>query len=101
LLVRRLFASALAISLEISAINRGFLANPKRKWTPFASHQAIIASRVKPLSARSRMRTFGQRSRMWATMRATSSTAPSAASMLATRSLEANRYRPQNTYSGR
>src|SRR5215470_17786989 len=77
--VRRLLASALAISPEILAINRVFLANPKRKCTPFASHQAINSSRAKPLSARTRMRTLGQRSRMWATMRATSSKAPSAA----------------------
>src|SRR5262249_61421058 len=38
--VRRLFASALAISVQIFPINRLFLANPKRKCTLFASHQA-------------------------------------------------------------
>src|SRR4029434_5163592 len=57
LAVRRLIVTALAISLEIFAINRGFLANPKRKCTSFASHQAINSSRAKPLSARTRMRT--------------------------------------------
>src|SRR5262249_30603980 len=45
--VRRLLASALAISPEILAVNRVFLANPKRKCTPFASHQAINSSRAK------------------------------------------------------
>jgi len=44
-----------------------------------------------------RMRTFGQLRRICATMRATSSVAPAAASMLALRSLAANRWRPQNT----
>jgi hypothetical protein len=32
----------------------------------FASHQLISPSRAKPLSARSRMRTFGQRVRICA-----------------------------------
>jgi hypothetical protein len=46
------------------------------------------------LSARTRMRTSGQRRRMWATMRATSSTEPAAASIFARRSLAANRWAP-------
>jgi hypothetical protein len=48
-LPRRLFASALAISLEIFAINRGFFANSTRKCTSLASHHAISSSRAKPL----------------------------------------------------
>ncbi len=53
-----------------------------------SSHQAIRSSRAKPLSARSRIRTRGQRARICADdPRATSSTAPAAASMLARRSL--------------
>src|SRR6516165_2918683 len=51
-----------------------------------ASHQAMSSSRQKPLSARSRMCTFGHRLRIWAMMRATSFTAPSAASIFARRS---------------
>ena len=38
---------------------RLFLANPKRKFTPLASHQLISASRQKPLSARMRIFTKG------------------------------------------
>jgi hypothetical protein len=41
---------------------------PNRKSTPQFSHQAISASRAKPESARSKMRIFGQRWRMRATM---------------------------------
>src|SRR5215475_11738104 len=41
--VRRLFASALAISLEIF-FSQGVFANPKRKCTSFASHQTINSS---------------------------------------------------------
>src|SRR5438067_2308519 len=99
--VRRLFASARASSPATSATNRLFCCNPKRKCTELASHQAISSSRAKPLSARNMMRTFAHRSRICATMRATSSTAPAAASTLAARSLAANKWRPQNTYSGR
>jgi hypothetical protein len=43
-----------------------------------ASHHAISASRQKPLSARSRMRTRGQRTRIWPMMRAISATVPAA-----------------------
>jgi hypothetical protein len=60
-----------------------------------ASHHAISASRAKPESARSNTRTRGQHARTWATIRATSSTAPAAASMLERRSLAASRWRPQ------
>ena len=66
---------------------------------PFASHHAISSSRAKPLSARSTIRTFGQRRRMWATRRATSSFAP--ASMFERRSFAAKRCRPQKTWNGR
>src|SRR5262245_25291368 len=73
------------------------LGKPNTKCTPFASHHAINSSRANPLSARTTMRTRGQRLRMWATMRATSSTEPAEASMSARRSLAANKSRPQNT----
>jgi hypothetical protein len=53
-----------------------FFANPNTKCTPLASHRAIRSSRAKPPSARNRMRTLGQRSRIWATMHETSSTEP-------------------------
>jgi len=43
------------------------------------------------------MRTRGQRLRIWATMRAISSTAPAEASMFDRRSLAASKCRPQNT----
>ena len=58
------------------------------------SHQLIRASRAKPELARSTMRTSGHRMRIWATMRAVSSTAPAAAAMLARRSLDANKCGP-------
>jgi hypothetical protein len=41
------------------------------------------------------MRTRGQRSRIWPTIRATSSTEPAAASMFERLSLAASRWRPQ------
>src|SRR6516164_11646914 len=47
------------------------------------------------------MRTPGQRARICATMRATSSTAPAEASMLAQRCLAASRCEPQKMYSGK
>jgi hypothetical protein len=47
------------------------------------------------------MRTAGQRARICATMRAVSSTAPAAASMLAGRCFAAKRCGPQKMYSGR
>ena len=50
--------------MAISSTRRGLRARPKTKSTRFASHQAISASRAKPLSARSRMRTRGQRARI-------------------------------------
>ena len=50
-----------------------------------------------PKSARKRMRTCGQRARIWVTIRATSSTLPALASMSEGRSLAASRCRPQNT----
>jgi hypothetical protein len=40
---------------------------------------------------------LGQRALIWATIRATSSTAPAEASMFERRSLAASRCRPQNT----
>src|SRR5690606_3095688 len=52
-------------------------------------------SRAKPESPRSRMRVRGQRPRIWPTMRATSSTAPAAASWLDRLSRAASRWRPQ------
>ena len=55
------------------------------------------ASRAKLGSPRSRMRTRGQRRRICATIRTTSSTAPAEASMLERRSFAASRCRPQNT----
>ena len=58
---------------------------------------AISVSRAKPPSARSTIRTRGQRARMWATIRATSSTAPAEASMFERRSFAVSRWRPQNT----
>jgi hypothetical protein len=45
--------------------------------------------------------TLGQRARIWATMRATSSSAPAEASMFERLSLAASSWLPQNTYSGR
>jgi hypothetical protein len=70
---------------------------PNRKSTALFSHQAISASRAKPESARSRIRTAGQRCRMPATIRATSSMLPALASISAGRSFETNKCRPQNT----
>jgi hypothetical protein len=57
----------------------------------------ISASRAKPPSPRRMIRTRGQRPRICPTMRATSSTAPAEASMLARLSLAASRWRPQKT----
>jgi hypothetical protein len=73
----------------------GLRARPNRKSTLLASHHAISSSRAKPLSARSRIFTRGQRARICATMRATSSVAPALASMLARRSFAASRWSPQ------
>jgi hypothetical protein len=53
--------------------------------------------RAKPLSARRMILVLGQRSRICATIRATSSTAPAEASMFERRSLAARRCRPQKT----
>jgi hypothetical protein len=61
----------------------------------------MMASRQKPLSARSRMRTLGQRARIWPTMRASSSVAPAEASMFDRPSFAASRCRPQKMESGR
>src|SRR5262249_40107347 len=82
---------------EIAVVRRAFLARPNRKSTPFLSHHPINSSRANPESARSRMRTRGQRVRMRAAMRATSSTAPALASMFEGRNLAAKRCRPQKT----
>ena len=57
----------------------------------------MMASRAKPLSPRRTMRTRGQRLRMCVTMRASSSLAPNHVAILAGRSLDANKWRPQNT----
>ncbi len=51
----------------------------------------MSASRAKPESARSRISTCGQRSRMRATIRATSSSAPALASMFERLSRAASR----------
>ena len=80
---------------------RSLRASPKTKSTRLASHPRISASRAKPESARSKISTRGQRARIWATMRATSSTAPGDASMFERRSFAASSWLPQNTYSGR
>jgi hypothetical protein len=96
-----LSSSAAASSSAISATSRSFLARPNRKSTPLASHQLIKASRANPESARSTMRISGHRARIWATMRAVSSTAPAAASMSARRSFAASRCGPLKMYSGR
>jgi hypothetical protein len=56
-----------------------------------ASHQAISASRAKPLSARRTIRSSGQRARICVTIRAISATAPVLASMFDRRSLAANK----------
>ena len=91
-------------------------ASPNRKCTPLASHQAISSSRAKPESARSRvfcpfrrwprtrpsaprarslnsarsrMRTSGQRRRIWATMRATKPAFPHGSGSAASRALSA------------
>jgi hypothetical protein len=66
-----------------------------------ASHQLISASRAKPESARSRIWTLGQRARIWAMIRATSSTAPADASMFERLSLAASSWLPQTTSKGR
>jgi len=78
-------------SAPIVRVRRTFLASPKMKSTPLASHHAIIASRAKPESARRMMRTSGQRARICATMRAISSIAPAAPSMFAGRSFAASK----------
>ena len=96
-----LSSSAAASSAAISATRRWFLARPNRKSTPSASHQLIKASRANPESARSTMRTSGQRARIRVTMRAVSSTAPADPSMSARRSFDANRCGPQKMYSGK
>jgi len=77
--------------------SRGLRARPNRKSTRFSSHQTISASRAKPPSPRSTMRTRGQQARTWPTMRATSSTAPAEASMFERLSFAASRWRPQKT----
>jgi Transposase DDE domain group 1 len=87
----RLSSRAIMSSAPIARLRRAFLASPKMKSTPLASHHAISASRAKPESARKMIRTSGQRPRICATMRAISSTAPADASMLARRSWAAKR----------
>jgi len=89
--LRRLLAATRSSSVAISATSRSLRASPNRKSTPLPSHQAIRSSRAKPLSARNRMRVRGQQARMRAITRATSSTAPAAASMSALRSLATSR----------
>src|SRR5215216_6123833 len=90
--VVRLSSRAITSSAPIARLRRTFLASPKMKSTLLASHQVISASRAKPESARTIMRAIGQLSRICATIRAISSTAPAAASMLAGRSLAASRW---------
>jgi hypothetical protein len=77
------------------------LAKPNRKSTTLTSHQLISASGANAESARSTMRTSGQRARIRVTMRAVSSTAPADPSMSARRSFDANRCRPLKMYSGK
>jgi hypothetical protein len=55
----------------------------------------MMGSRQKPLSARSRTRTRGQRARIRPMMRASSSVAPAEASMFDRRSFAPSRWRPQ------
>jgi len=70
--VRPLSSAASASSVSICPTSRRFRARPNRKSTPLFWHHAIRSSRAKPLSARSRMRTAGQRRRICPTNRATS-----------------------------
>jgi hypothetical protein len=87
-----MLSSVAVISSDLIASSRRSLrARPNRKSTRFASHHAISASRAKPESPRSRMRTRGQRRRIRATMRATSSIAPAAPSIFDRRSFAASR----------
>ena len=86
---------AFRICGAILAERRLLPAKPRMYLTLLISHQLISSSRQKPLSARITMLVVGQRSRIWLTMRATSSTLPSAASALDERSLAASRCRPQ------
>jgi hypothetical protein len=69
-------------------IDDGIGAQRTLRSTPFASHHAISRLLAKPRSARSVMRTRGHDWRIWATMRAISSTAPA----LPATFLEAERY---------
>src|SRR3954463_14251978 len=89
--VRAASSSAWISSTEISSTRRSLGASPNPEAALFFSHQAIKASRAKPESARSRMRTRGQRVRIRATIRSTSATAPAEASMLERRSLAERR----------
>ena len=82
-------------STAISATNRALRARPNTKSTRFAWRQAISASRANPESARKRMRVFGQRVRIWPTIRAASSTDPALVSMFEGLSLAARRCRPR------
>jgi hypothetical protein len=61
---------ASANSASIARVRRTFLASPKMKSIPLASHHAISASRAKPESARRMMRVCGQRARICATISA-------------------------------
>lgn len=87
--------SAAFSSRAILATSRSFLASPNTYSTPLSSHHAINSSRANPESALSQISTLGQRERIPATMRATSSREPAAASLLERRSLAASRCRPQ------
>src|SRR5258705_2295678 len=80
---------AFLISGASQALRRLLPARPSTYWTLLASHQLMRSSRQNPLSARITMDVVGQRTRIWARMRATSSTLPSAASTLDERSLAA------------
>ena len=85
-----------AVSAGLEAASTGGDATPRRVRPRRPPARRARASRP-GLSARSRMRTLGQRARTWRTIRATSSTAPAEASMSARRSLAASRCRPQKT----
>ena len=97
------FALRLAsfISGAIWTASRSLPASPSTYCTPLSSHQLIRSSRQKPLSARITIVVLGHCWRIWPTMRATSSQAPSAASFAEDRSFAASKCRPQKMYSGR
>ena len=89
-----LCSAAAASSASISPTSRLFFARPNKKLIPYSHTMPSAPRGQNPKSARSKMRTRGQRWRMRATTRAISSTLPALASMLAGRSLATNKCRP-------